>query len=346
MLIPAEAVNKILFINIAHIGDIILSFPVIRALKLAYPKADIDALVSTPQGEVAFYNPYVNDVLFYNIGTWQQDRKNLLNLIAMLQRQNYDLAIASSFGTVDPMLAFLSGARYRVGFEENSLGNYLTHFVPKSSPKQHEARHQLQILEVLKIEYTDSRIDFSVTPENLTSIYNKIPALYTSQPKVVYCPISNYRQKNWTFRGNAQVLKALAKKVQFYLIGETNQAPYLYQLNEEADGRAEVLGGYLTLGEIGALIQSSDLLVTVDTGPMHIAQAFSTPVIALFGPTDPNMWGPRRSQDIVIRSSVKCSPCWHVDDERQKECREPKCMININPEIVINAIEKALSIKP
>lgn len=99
------------------------------------------------------------------------------------------------------------------------------------------------------------------------------------------------------------------------------------------------------MGELGALIKKADLLITVDTGPMHIAQAFNTPVIALMGPSDPKVWGPRNPGDIVLYKPLPCSPCWHKSSYLKLGCHINECVQRIKPIDVINAaksiIEKA-----
>ncbi|MGI6092715.1 MAG: glycosyltransferase family 9 protein [Veillonellaceae bacterium] len=346
MLIPVQEINKFLYINIAHIGDIVLSLPVARALKAAYPAAQLDMLVSFPQGEAAYYNPYVDNVLFYNIRSWQQDKSRLLGIITMLQQENYDLAIASCYGTVDPMMAFLSRARYRAGFAVNGGEKYLNYVVPNNPVYVHEVERQLQVIDMLGIKADNTAIEFAIRPDDIADLSDKVPsAMHSKRLKVIICPISDRPQKMWPLANHIHVLKAMAQQAQCYLIGSNRQAAFLNEINEGAGSVAEVLAGSLTLGELGALIQAADLLITVDTGPMHIAQAFDTPVICLFGPTDPKRWGPRRPQDIIIRASVPCSPCWDIDDERHKRCRENRCMTEIRPETVIAAAANLLKNK-
>lgn len=346
MLISAQEINRILYINIAHIGDIVLSFPVTRALKAAYPGAQLDMLVSFPQGEAAYCNPYVNNVLLYNIRSWQQNKSTLQSIITMLQQKNYDLAVASCYGTVDPMMAFLSRARYRAGFAVNGGEKYLNYVVLSNPDYVHEVERQLQVIDMLGINADNTAIEFAIRPDDINSLSDKVPSvIHSERLKVIICPISDRPQKRWPLASNVHLLQALAQKAQCYLIGSSQQAVDLHEINDYAGSAADVLAGCLTLGELGALIQAADLLITVDTGPMHIAQAFDTPIICLFGPTDPRRWGPRRPQDIVLRASVPCSPCWDIDDERHKHCRENKCMKEIRPETVILAVEKLLKTK-
>lgn len=331
-------------VSITHIGDIVLSCPTARALKKAYPSAEIDMLVSMPQGEAAFHNPYIHSVIDYTIKDWQRDRIKLIALIERLRLQQYDIALSSPYGSANPMMAWLSGAACRIGFDVHCGARYLTHIIPTAAPTiRHETENQLRVLAPLGITTEDTRIEYTLSAADIAGMYEKLPELLARcRPLVLLCPFSDDKQKNWTHSGYTAVLKTLADFTDCCLIGAHNQLSELTAINCSTGNRATVLAGTLTLGELGALIQEADLLITVDTGPMHIAQAFETPVIALMGPTDPRIWGPRKPNDVIINKSLPCSPCWHKDEAIKKSCCRSYCMQCIQPAEVIYAAKKSL----
>lgn len=339
MLILPEQINKILMVTITHIGDIVLSCPTSRALKKFFPLAEIDMLVSKPQGEAAFHNPYISNVIFYDIENWQQDRTKLMALIQVLRGKKYDFALSSRHGSADPMMAFLSGAVHRAGFDTHGGGKFLTHVLPLDpAVLMHETEYQLAVLATLGITSDDTSIEFLVSDEEESSLYTKLPRLHDNgRPIVLLCPFSDDPQKNWTDSGYVEILRTLAEFADCYLMGSLRQLTALHGINACAGNLAKVLGGLLSLGELAALIRAATLLITVDTGPMHIAQAFSTPVVALMGPTDPRVWGPRNPGDIVLTKPMECAPCWHKDESIKKSCRFNECMWRILPEDVIKA---------
>lgn len=346
MLILPEQVNKILMVTITHIGDIVLSCPTTRALKDFFPDAEIDMLVSKPQGEAAYHNPYISNVIFYDIEDWQRDRAKLMQLIQRLRMKKYDFALSSRHGSADPMMAFLSGAVYRAGFDTHGGSKFLTHILP-SNPAvvRHETEYQLALLATLGITAADTRIEFLVSDDEESSLNEKLPHLHKAgRPIVLLCPFSDDTQKNWTNNGYVQVLQTLAEFADCYLLGSLRQLSALRSINNCAGNAATVLGGALSLGELAALIKAADLLITVDTGPMHIAQAFRTPVVALMGPTDPKVWGPRKSGDIVLNKPMCCAPCWHKDEAIKKSCRSNECMRRIRPDAVIEAATGILTV--
>ena len=98
--------------------------------------------------------------------------------------------------------------------------------------------------------------------------------------------------------------------------------------------KERVLAGTLSLQEIAALIKISDVLLSVDTGPLHISQGVNTPVVALFGPTDPKIWGPRNSNDKIIYKKIDCSPCWG-----KGVCEKNSCMEKIEVEEIVATLK-------
>lgn len=346
MQILPEQVHRILMVNIAHIGDIVLSCPTARALKTTFPHAEIDMMVSMPQGEAAYHNPYINDVVLYDILDWHQDRFKLLALFQSLRKKKYDLALSSRYGSVDAMVAWLSGASYRLGFDKKDTRKFLTHAVPHTLPTiRHETENQLAVLAPLGITSGDTRIDFFVNSKDEESIAQKLSHLPQSRRTVVLCPFSDYSQKNWAIDGFINVVKALLPSFNCILVGSYRKLPDLNTINDGTGNMSTVFGGTLSLGELGALINKSDLFITVDTGPLHIAQAFPTPVLALMGPTDPRVWGPQRPFDVILTKPLECSPCWHKDESLKNNCRINECMRRIQPSEVIHTALEMLACK-
>jgi ADP-heptose:LPS heptosyltransferase len=203
----------------------------------------------------------------------------------------------------------------------------------------HEVERQLQLLTALGIAAEDTSLAFRNDDQAQAGLREKLACRPASgQPLVLLCPFSQDAEKNWTIDGFAAVLRTLSEFAACMLIGTAGQLPGLKAVNAGAGGPATVLGGCLSIGELGALIKAADLLITVDTGPLHIAQAFQTPVVALMGPTDPKVWGPRRACDVVLYKPTPCSPCWRRADGVKDRCRVNECMRRILPEDVLRAV--------
>jgi predicted lipopolysaccharide heptosyltransferase III len=339
-----ENIHKILVVSLAHMGDAVLATPVTRSLKKKFPLASIDLLIRPLAEEAAKHNPYVDHVIVYERDHWQKNKADLQNFIHLLQSKNYDLALSASDDSICAMLIGLSGARYRIGYENDSQMNFFTHTVPAPTKIMHQSERQLEILKPLGLMHQDSHIEFQISMNETTSLYHKLD-LSSTKPTIVLCPFSSHVHKNWTVDNWITVINHLAKKAQCILIGSQQELSAIQSMNDRTDNAALIAAGQLTLGESAALIKSAQLFITVDTGPMHIAQAFDTPVIALMGPTHSRVWGPRNRQDIVIRSlRCPCAPCWQLYKNYYTfECSTHCCMTQITAAKVIKSAESILN---
>lgn len=334
--------HKILIVAAIHIGDVVLSTPMTRALKTRFPNTAIDLLVSPPAKEAAQHNPYCDNIILCDLD--QRSPAKMHEIIERLKKERYDLAITLNYDAPGAMLAWLSGAPHRIGHGADAQNKFLTHIIAPPIQLLHESEKQLQLLKPLGITGQNSAIDFIVSPAELENAAAKIK-LTTHRPLIIFCPFSSHPHKDWTMAGWITLLNYFSPKAQCILIGSEKDRTYLDEINAQAGSAALVAAGSLTLGESAALIKAADLFVTVDTGPMHIAQAFTTPVIALMGPTHSRVWGPRNKRDIIIRShTCACSPCWQrFENYATFECPHHTCMVQITPEEVIKSIDLRLS---
>jgi len=337
MKIDQAAIKRILIINLAFIGDVILSTPVARALQKTYPHAKIDMLVVPAAKEMAKRNPYIHKVFIYDKKGRHKKISEVMKLISELRKEKYNLTVATNFALRGAVVAFLTGATYRVGYDAQHGKWFLTHAArAERTGLRHEADNYLDVLRPLGITTDDTSLCLNIPREDSTFIKENITQ---SQGKklVVICPAGSYKRKSWTAEGYAKVIREISKSADCCLIGGKVEEPFLNEINELAGKCAQVYGGTLTLGQVAALIQRADLMISVDTGPLHIAQAVNTPVIGLFGPTDPAIWGPRNKKDIIIYNQVECSPCWG-----RGPCPEHQCMAKIDRHEVIASARELL----
>jgi len=333
-----KSVRRILLINLAFIGDVLLTTPVARALHEAFPNADIDMMTIPLTAPIARGNPYINDVIEYDKRGRHKKIGELLKLIGRIRARRYDLAITANFAPRGAMLAWASRIPVRVGYDAQHAGWFLTHIASAKRPViRHEAENHLDVLKPLGITTADTSLTLAVDPRDEAALEAKIRRR-PDKKLVLICPAGSYPRKSWTVEGYAALVRALEPDADCCLTGGAKEGPLLAEINSAANGLAQVLPGILTLGELAALVKAADLVVTVDTAPLHIAQAVGTPVVALFGPTDPRVWGPRGPRDIVIKAPADCSPCWG-----RTPCPDHSCMEKIDPQTVTKAARDILT---
>ncbi|MEN6414727.1 MAG: glycosyltransferase family 9 protein [Veillonellales bacterium] len=332
MKINHASIKKILVINLAFIGDVLLTTPVTRALRENYPGADIDMLVVPVAEPIARLNPYIHQTLVYDKRGKHKKPSQLWQLIRQLRQQDYDLTVSTNFALRGSMVAWASGARYRAGYDAQHAKWFLTHVAASHRPViRHEAENQLDVLKPLGITTGNTSLTLQINPLDRQKAEEKVKRT-PEKSLVVLCPAGSYPRKSWTVEGYAALLQSLSSQADCCLIGGPKEQACLEQINHRAGNLAQVFGGTLTLGESSALISQADLLITVDTAPLHIAQAVDTPVLALFGPTDPKGWGPRGPRDIVLQAPAACAPCWGKGN-----CERHACMEQISSDQVVSA---------
>ena len=324
----AETIKKILVIDLAFIGDVILATPTMRALKARFPKAGLTMLTIPLTAEIAAMNPYVDEVLVYDkrgkdkglFGIWRMARR--------LAPMGFDLCVSMNFALRGAVVARLAGIPHRLGYDAQHAQFFLTMAAShKRDGIKHETRNHLEVLRPLGVD--DKSADASLSmhvPESAKESLEKkreehhIPG----NGYLVLCPIGSYDRKNLPLATAAHVVRHFSQRRAIFLIGGKSEAARLEEIARLAElPQNNVLAGALTLPELAAFLEKAACLITVDTGPLHIAQAVGCRTVAVFGPTDPVVWGPRGEKDAVLYCKTDCSPCWGKGKcEKRKVCIE------------------------
>lgn len=311
----AETVKKILVIDLAFIGDVILATPTMRALKAHFPNASLTMLTIPLTAEIAAMNPYVDEVLVYDkrgrdkgfFGMWRTARR--------LAPMGFDLAVSMNFALRGAVVARLAGIPKRLGYDAQHAGWFLTMVAShRRDGIKHETLNHLEILRPLRIDENniDASLSMQVPESARESLAEKEGARHIPQDGyIVLCPIGSYVRKNLSLATAAHIVRHFSQRKPIFLIGSAAEAKQLEEIARLASlSPNNVLAGALTLPELAAFLENASCLITVDTGPLHIAQAVGCRTVAVFGPTDPVVWGPRGEKDAVLYHKTDCSPCW------------------------------------
>jgi lipopolysaccharide heptosyltransferase II len=355
------AVRRILVVRVDLIGDVVLSLPAVRALRRAYPDAEIDMLVlhsTAPilDGErdvvarVITFDPHVwrRPSAVLKPGAW----RDAVKLLRTLRSARYDLAVSIS-GDIGSILTRLSGARRSVGYAAEAYAHFLTDPLPggRYRTHQHEVRYVLALAERAGCIVTpaDEELLLHVTPDAHTSACELLcsarAAMGARGPVVaMHLGARNGQAKRWPPEHFAALADQLVDELDALVVltGAPNEAPLAEAVVRRAQRPVVDLVGSTSIPELVALLAESEVLVTGDSGPMHIACAVSTPVVALHGPTDPALSGPTARDALVLRHRLWCAPCY--DASATAECRfgNPVCMKDLRPALVLDAVRRQL----
>lgn len=331
------APSKILIVQTAFIGDVIIVTPLIRAIKVLYPKALLDVMVIPQTAEVLENNPNINKIVSFN------KRKNKLvafiKTLKALRKKRYDIAITPHSSITTGLLLKYANIKVRIGFDRWSAAKYLTQKVPHPDDI-HKTYKNLSLLSVFTDGTFSNQTELFPTKKMFNNADNLLKELKDDSKKLIaIAPGSVWNTKRWS----TKYYQLLAK-----MLTETNFGVVLIGSGVETKICEEVLpsnnginlAGKLSLLESAAVISKCDLMICNDSGAMHIANAMQTDVFAFFGPTVQSIgYFPFRKNDFVFERAMECRPC---GSHGGKEChlQHHNCMEQILPQEVLKTILK------
>ncbi|MFN3396450.1 MAG: putative lipopolysaccharide heptosyltransferase III [Thermodesulfovibrionales bacterium] len=362
---PFTDIRRILVIKLRHIGDVLLASPVFRALKETFPEAEVSILVNYGTEEVLSGNPLIQEITTFDreikkapfIKRYTEETRFLREI----RKRRFDMTIDLTGGDRAAILSFLSGARYRIGWESRKglIGkrHLYTHlFRPDGS--KHMVLQNLDVVRHFGIDTEDRSVNFFIPDEArdfVKEVFRKNniqPLAISHQPIVHIHPTSRWLFKCWKDEYMAEVIRWLIDMETTVIITsspdrkEIERAKNILSLcnlvKTAHPSQIINLCGKTTIKQLAAISEASDLFLGVDSAPMHIAAAVDTPVIALFGPTGAYSWGPwdnskggrskvkgLRSKHMVIQRDWECVPCGKDGCNGTKISR---CLEDIKPE--------------
>lgn len=333
------APQNILVIKLRYLGDVLLATPTLQALKAAYPTARLTALVNRGTEEMLIGNPDVDEIMPVDRGSIVEQWR----FAVTVRRRGFDLVVDLTDGDRAAFLTWISGASVRIGFnaEQRWTGRCYTTVV-YGNATAHRIERDLAALTPLNIAPRDriprlwlSHEDESGAEELLANL-----AVPSDQSLVVIQPGARYWFKAWPSERFAELADRLTERLGCQvLVGGSRQEIDLAQLVvKQAKSRLISIAGRSPIRTLAALFKRAALFVGNDTGAIHIATAVGTPVVALFGPSNPAEWGPRGGPAEVIYKGLDCRACFHPTCQRG----EQNCMKLITVDEVMSAAARQL----
>ncbi len=363
--------QHILVIRLDLIGDLVLSLTVVRALKRTYPEAEIDLLALPSSANVAAYDPNLAQIIAYDPNIWRRPQallkpgnwRKLRSLIGTLRRRDYDLAV-SVYGKWAASLAVLSGAKRRVGYRSEGFPGFMTDTAAGGVPGRW--RHWSPLDNKHEVDYC---LELARAAGAVLTLEDRIPRLYVNeqtrqeveqllqregaQPDkpLIICHINsnNGQSKRWPIPYWAFLIDRMIRELgaNIVLTGVFGDLPQIERVLQHTHERGNVINltGKTSLVQLTALLQQADLLISGDSGPLHIGVACGTPIVSIYGPTDPSLGGPVSPEALVLSSGIWCSPCYTGKAPADCPYYTTQCMKNILPAQVFAAVQEKLQQK-
>ena len=305
--------QRILIIKLRYIGDVLLATPTVRAIKAAWSDVRVTMMVNRGTEDVLSGNTDIDEIVVLDKGSLEVQGR----LIAGLRRRRFDTVIDLTDGDRSAFLSWVSGAPVRIGFndEHRWRGKWYTHVVPSLSGIQHRIDRDLEALKPLSIQAGSKDLQLRLTPEESNSADELLDQLgvQRSQPIVVLQPGARYWFKAWPPERFAELADRLTSQYgcQVLIGGSDQDLELAQQIQQMAKSSLVIMAGRTTIKQFAAITKKSALFVGSDSGAMHIAAAVGTPIVALFGPSNPAEWGPRGGAAEVIYKGLDCRACFH-----------------------------------
>ncbi len=348
--IPLPTHPRILVLTLRRLGDVLFATPLIASLRRAWPQARIDALVFDDTAGILAGNPDINDVIA------MPPRPTATQSVAVAARifKRYDLAVSTQSGDRPTAFALLAGRRH-VGPVDGGLRGRLRQFALWRSVPRRPGAHQLdearRLAEALGIE----PVGHLVCPGGTNT-----SRLTGPDPYAVVHAAPNFTYKRWPRDGWRALAAGLRERGLGIMVTGGPAASERTFLDEIWGGVPGItrLDGRLGWPELTALLGSARAYVGPDTSVTHLAAASGCPTVALYGPTDPRLWGPvpaggldvmwaetgtiqRRRNVWLVQNPLPCLPCHNEGCERHVASYS-RCLDELSPALVLRALDEAL----
>lgn len=336
--------KNILIVKLSAIGDVIHALPVASALKESYPKAKITWIVEKPAYNLLQNHPCIDEIIIFEKAKFKSGAgliRSIKTLSAQLKARKFDLALDLQGLFKSAAISWLSRATRRLVY---CNARELSHFIGERICGQYSEGHVVErYLDVARylgcnIDSVNFLINFTDEDKVASEAIAQDAGVALTQKYVILAPGTNWSTKCWPTRYFANLTEQLYQNnVISVLVGAPSDVHLANEITAQAAVAPINLVGKTTLKQLAYIIKHSHGFIGGDTGPMHLAAAVGTPVVALFGPTDPGRNGPYGSNHVVITADVPCAGCWRRSCERDREC-----MNSIQPAAVLQAVMNVL----
>ena len=313
--------HNLLIIKLRYIGDVLLATPPLRAIKEARPDVRVTMMVNRGTEGVLSGNPDIDEILVLD----KESMAAQWRLMVELRRRRFETVIDLTDGDRAAFLSWMSGASVRVGFndEQRWRGACYSVVVPPQPGMRHRIERDLAVLNLLGVQASVQQPKLWLAQEDEAGADQLLDrfGIRRNRPFIILQPGARYWFKAWPAERFAELADRLASEYtcQVLIVGSRNEEALAQRIHGATTSRPVSIAGLTTLQQFAAIAKRASLFVGNDSGAMHIAAAVGTPVVALFGPSNPDEWGPRGGRVKVLYKGLDCRACFHPTCERGEQ---------------------------
>ena len=340
------APKKFLVIDTLRLGDVIMSTPILKAIKEKYPESRVSVLVRPTIGDILKGNPFIDEIMPY------EKEMDITRLIRGLRKKKFYICINLCEGKLNSTI-YAAGIPVRIGYIQKHKYRdrfLLTHPLRWTGDFKGMPALFAKLLEPLGIVETNTELTLYPDAEDINFVRRLIPCSHKNL-KIIIHPGGRNLTRRWPYY--RELIPDINKKFDACIIltGDNNELQLVNNIIDGLDGINIVnLVGKTTLKQLVALCSIADIVIGNDTGILHLARAVKTPTITIFGPEDPKITGNTNTKDIQVFIDVPCKTDMTyfgitIPDVRRckKEvCESHICMKDITPEMVFKEIQKVV----
>jgi 3-deoxy-D-manno-octulosonic-acid transferase/heptosyltransferase-1 len=335
-------------IKLSAIGDVIHTLPALAALRKKFPDAHITWVIEEATADLIMDHPALDRVIISRRKSWLNDLKTgrfgrpvkeFSAFVKTLRDRPYDLVIDFHGLFKSAVIALLSGGTRKLGYDsmQELSGLFYSEKIPEDM-KKHAVDRYLDFLHYLGADVGAPEFAIPIDKDRQTLVDSLLQAegIDIEKPFVAVSPVALWETKLWSNHQFAGLCDRMIRDMKVPVVFTGSEKKAVEGIQSLMTMPSVNLAGRTTLRDLACLYRRASLLITTDSGPMHLAAAMGTPVVALFGPTDPLRTGPYGKGHRVVRRVLPCSPCF------LKTCESQQCMRDITVEEVFEAVKEKL----
>ncbi|OQY01279.1 MAG: lipopolysaccharide heptosyltransferase I [Desulfobacteraceae bacterium 4572_130] len=345
---------KILIIKMSAIGDVIHTLPALNAIRSHFPKAHITWLVEEAAFDIILGHRGLDRVLLSKRKKWVkqlfslsffQGAKKIYRFIKELRKTNYDIIIDFQGLFKSAIMLALARGEKKIGFDKGMEHAEYSHIfynyrIPAVSMEIHALKRGLILLESLGIFCKKIEYNLAIGGKNRINLEKLLKSKGLEQDRMIICinPEATWETKLWSNKKFGELADRLFEKFNANIIytGSKSDIKSILEIISFMENPCINLAGLTTLKTLAALYEKTDVLITTDTGPMHLGVASATKVLGIFGSTSSLRTGPYGENHKVVKADILCSPCF------KKRCHTKECMEMISVDHVMGTVDKLM----
>jgi heptosyltransferase-2 len=308
--------RKILVIGVNWVGDTVLGLTAMRSLRRLFPGEYIGLLARAHLGDLLRESTDVDEVIPYQPRKGYYRWADELRMVGFLRRKGFNMAVIFPRSFRSALVSYLAQIPIRIGYGGEGRGFLLTHGIPRTDAllRFHRTNYYFHLIECMGGVPNGDPPLIEVAPERRRWAHEFLRScgMENSALLVGFNPGATYGSaKCWDPHRFSELGTRLCRDYGAHILifGTQMERELATIIARGIDGKVANVAGGTTLAQLAALMESCNVVVTNDTGPMHISAAVKTPVVAIFGSTDPVSTGSSGNGHIIVRKGVSCSPC-------------------------------------